>query len=88
MILAMEYKVELIPGKSLIIFDELQQFPKARQSIKQIEIDFIISNNSKWKPKICSLEVKSMKRYKTASLEKFISKYSKRIEKAYVAVNK
>jgi len=39
MILAMEYKVELIPGKRLIIFDELQQFPKARQSIKRLVKD-------------------------------------------------
>lgn len=36
MILSTEYNVKLYPGNSLIIFDEVQKFPKARQSIKKL----------------------------------------------------
>lgn len=39
MILSTEYGKELYPGESLIIFDEIQQFPKARQSIKKLVKD-------------------------------------------------
>lgn len=39
MILSVEYGVQLYPGESLIIFDEVQQFPKARQSIKKLVKD-------------------------------------------------
>ena len=49
-----------------------------------IEIDFLISNGSVIKPKIYPIEVKSGKRYKTESLEKFISQYGRRIGKAYI----
>lgn len=49
-----------------------------------IEIDFIITNKSKTKPKIFPIEVKSNKRYMTKSLEKFIEKYHDRIGKAYI----
>ena len=49
-----------------------------------IEIDFIISNNSKLKPKIYPIEVKSGKRYTTNSLNTFSSKYKKRIGNSYV----
>lgn len=49
-----------------------------------IEIDFLISNGSKIKPKIYPIEVKSGKRYTTKSLERFIEKYRQRIGKAYV----
>ena len=38
MILQTEYNVTLYPGESLVIFDEVQLFPKARQSIKQLRI--------------------------------------------------
>ena len=38
-ILSMEYGKELYPHESLIIFDEVQQFPKARQSIKALVKD-------------------------------------------------
>lgn len=44
-----------------------------------IEIDFIISNDSKIKPKIFPIEVKSNKRYSTLSLDKFLTKFSGRI---------
>ena len=36
------------------------------------------------KPKIYPIEVKSGKRYKTQSLEKFISQYRQRIGRAYI----
>lgn len=39
MVLSTEYGKELYPGESLIIFDEIQQFPKARQSIKKLVKD-------------------------------------------------
>ncbi len=49
-----------------------------------IEIDFLISNGSKTKPKIFPIEVKSSKRYTTVSLERFIALYSQRIGQAYI----
>lgn len=49
-----------------------------------IEIDFIISNGSKTKPKIFPIEVKSAKKYRTESLSKFIEMYRRRIGKAYI----
>ena len=49
-----------------------------------IEIDFLISNGSKTKPKIFPIEVKSGKRYTTTSLERFIELYSQRIGQAYI----
>lgn len=39
MILSTEYRTTLYPGKSVLIFDEIQQFPKARQSIKRLVKD-------------------------------------------------
>ncbi len=39
MILSTEYGKTLYPGKSLLIFDEIQKFPKARQSIKKLVKD-------------------------------------------------
>lgn len=49
-----------------------------------IEIDFIISNGSKLKPKIYPIEVKSGKRYTTNSLTKFIDTFSSRIAESYI----
>lgn len=49
-----------------------------------IEMDFIVSNNSKLKFKIFPIEVKSSKKYTTTSLEKFVEKYKDRIGEAYV----
>lgn len=49
-----------------------------------IEIDFIISNNSKMKYRMHPIEVKSGKRYSTTSLNRFIEKYRSRIDKSYV----
>lgn len=49
-----------------------------------IEIDFIISNNSKLKYKIYPIEVKSGKRYTTKSLLNFKEKYKTRIGESYI----
>ena len=39
MIISLEYGVNLYPRESLIIFDEVQLFPKARESIKHLVKD-------------------------------------------------
>lgn len=49
-----------------------------------IEIDFIISNNSKLKYKMFPIEVKSGKRYSTVSLNNFMKKYKERIGAGYI----
>ena len=49
-----------------------------------IEIDFIISNNSKLKYKIYPIEVKSGKRYTTNSLNRFREKFKDRIGESYI----
>lgn len=49
-----------------------------------MEIDFIVSNDSKTKQKIYPIEVKSGKKYTTTSLIAFSEKYSKRIGRAYI----
>ena len=49
-----------------------------------IEIDFIISNNSKLKYKMFPIEVKSGKRYTTTSLKRFMEKYKSRIGESYI----
>ena len=49
-----------------------------------IEIDFIISNGSKLKPKIFPIEVKSGKRYTTNSLDEFTKVFHQRIGRAYI----
>mgnify|MGYP001083537503 CR=1 FL=1 len=49
-----------------------------------IEIDFIISNNSKTKYKMYPIEVKSGTRYTTDSLLKFREKYKARIGGCYI----
>ncbi len=49
-----------------------------------MEIDFIISNNSKLKYKIFPIEVKSGKQYKTTSLNAFREKYKDRIGASYI----
>lgn len=53
-----------------------------------IEIDFIISNGSKIKPKIYPIEVKSGKRYTTTSLERFMERFSSRIGNGYIIYTK
>lgn len=49
-----------------------------------IEIDFLISNKSKTRYRVCPIEVKSSERYSIGSLKKFIEKFRERIGHAYV----
>lgn len=49
-----------------------------------IEIDFLISNNSKLKYKMYPIEVKSGRKYSIESLKRFKEKYSARIGECYV----
>ena len=49
-----------------------------------MEIDFIISNNSKMKYRMCPIDAKSGKRYSTASLTRFMEKYKSRIGESYI----
>ena len=49
-----------------------------------MEIDFILSNNSKMKYKLYPIEVKSGKRYSVNSLTRFQEKYKSRIGECYV----
>ena len=49
-----------------------------------IEIDFLISNDSKVNYKICPIEVKSSKNYTTTSLGKFKELFGKRIERQMI----
>ena len=49
-----------------------------------IEIDFLISNNSKLKYKMFPIEVKSGKKYSIESLKRFKEKYRARIGECYV----
>ena len=55
-----------------------------RKHRNDIEVDFIISNGSKIKPKIFPIEVKSSKRYTTTSLEKFMGRFRERIGRGYI----
>ena len=49
-----------------------------------IEIDFLISNNSKLKYKVFPIEVKSSKTYTATSLLRFKEKYKQRIGECYI----
>lgn len=49
-----------------------------------IEIDFMLSNESKMSMKIYPVEVKSSKNYSTSSLDEFRKIYSKRISRSYI----
>ena len=49
-----------------------------------IEIDFILSNNSKLKYKVFPIEVKSSQRYTATSLLKFNEKFRSRIGESYI----
>lgn len=56
----------------------------AEKHRNDIEIDFLISNNSRLKYKMFPIEVKSGKRYSIASLKRFQEKYKARIGACYV----
>ncbi len=49
-----------------------------------IEIDFVLSNNSKTAPRITPIEVKSGRSYSTVSLNRFCEKYNERIDQALI----
>ncbi len=49
-----------------------------------MEVDFLLTNQSKTNIKLYPVEVKSSSRYRTTSLENFITKYHDRIETAYI----
>ena len=49
-----------------------------------IEIDFLLSNNSKLSYKVCPIEVKSGKNYSTTSLERFNEKFKERVGGCYI----
>ena len=49
-----------------------------------IEIDFVLSNNSKLKYKIYPIEVKSGVKYTITSLVRFKEKYKNRIGESYI----
>ena len=49
-----------------------------------IEIDFLITEGGKVREKIIPIEVKSSSKFSTVSLERFLSKFRKRITSAYV----
>ncbi|MDO4413608.1 MAG: AAA family ATPase [Erysipelotrichaceae bacterium] len=49
-----------------------------------IEIDFLLSNNSKLKYRMYPIEVKSSKKYTTKSLQRFRDKYKDRIGDCYI----
>ena len=56
----------------------------AEKHRNDIEIDFLISNNSKLKYKMFPIEVKSGKKYSIESLKRFKEKYKSMIGKCYV----
>ena len=49
-----------------------------------IEIDFLLSNNSKMKYKTYPIEVKSGGKYTTTSLVRFKEKYKNRVGESYI----
>ena len=56
----------------------------AEKHRNDIEIDFIISNDSKTKFRISPIEVKSAKNYTATSLESFKEIYNKRIDRQII----
>lgn len=67
-------------GHRLFFYTHYDNFKRRND----IEIDFIISNNSKTKYKMYPIEVKSSARYSVASLLKFREKYKSRIGGCYI----
>lgn len=54
------------------------------KKINDIEIDFMVSNNSKTNIKVFPIEVKSSKNYTKRSYDKFKSKFGKKIGTSYI----
>lgn len=71
----------LVANKHKLYFYTHYNIEKHRNDI---EIDFLLSNNSKLKYKLYPIEVKSSKKYTMSSLLKFKEKYKTRIGECYV----
>lgn len=71
----------LVANGHRLFFYTQYNYDKRRNDI---EIDFIISNNSKTKYKMYPIEVKSSTRYFTTSLLRFREKYKSRIGDCYI----
>lgn len=65
-----------------IVFKDIQEGSFSNQY--DIEIDFLISNNSKLKYKLFPIEVKSSKNYTTTSLLRFKEKFKQRLGECYI----
>ena len=70
-------------GKIWIV-DAMSSFGGVPMDMAELEIDFLISNNSKLKYKLYPIEVKSGRNYSVKSLASFRDKYSKRIGRCYI----
>ena len=67
-------------GKKLYFYTRYS----AEKHRNDIEIDFLLSNESKTSFKVIPIEVKSSKNYTTTSLNEFKSLFSKRIAQSYI----
>ena len=67
-------------GRKLFFYTQYN----AQKHRNDIEIDFLLSNESKTNFKICPVEVKSSKNYTATSLGAFKEKYGKKVEKSYI----
>lgn len=67
-------------GKKLFFYTRYNE----NKHRNDIEIDFMLSNDSKTKFRIMPIEVKSAKNYSTVSLNEFNKVYHKRISESYV----
>lgn len=67
-------------GRSLFFYTQYN--PEKRRN--HIEIDFLLSNESKTNFKIIPVEVKSSKNYTTTSLDKFTDKFGRKVERQII----
>lgn len=67
-------------GKKLYFYSEYD--PKSHRNV--LEVDFLLSNESRTNFKVLPVEVKSSKNYTTTSLDGFRKKFGKRVERAIV----
>ena len=67
-------------GRKLYFYTQYN--PEKRRN--HIEIDFLLSNESKTNFKIIPVEVKSSKNYTTTSLDKFSQKFSHKIQQQII----
>ena len=67
-------------GKSLYFYTRYSE----KKHRNDIEVDFLLSNESKTKHKVSPIEVKSAKNYSTTSLGRFKDLFGKRIDTGYI----